>query len=110
MIAPIRLQLSRRKGFGLQALSLATNGLPAVIVARPSKWGNPWKVGSRDPRTGGVLDSATAVERFTNALTSGRFRISEQDARDELCGKNLACWCAHGAPCHADILLEIANR
>lgn len=39
---PVRLQLSRRKGFDLQALSLATNGLPAVNVARPSKLGNPF--------------------------------------------------------------------
>lgn len=27
----------------------------------------------------------------------------------ELKGKNLACWCAPGAPCHADVLLDIAN-
>lgn len=42
---PVRLQLSRKKGFDLQALSLETNGLPAVSVARPSKWGNPFRVG-----------------------------------------------------------------
>ena len=39
---PVRLQLSRKKGFDLQALSLATNGLPAVNVARPGRWGNPF--------------------------------------------------------------------
>lgn len=27
----------------------------------------------------------------------------------ELRGKNLACWCKPGKPCHADVLLEIAN-
>lgn len=27
----------------------------------------------------------------------------------ELRGKNLACWCALDAPCHADVLLELAN-
>lgn len=42
---PVRLQLSRRKGFSLQELSRKTNGLEAVNVARPSKWGNPFKVG-----------------------------------------------------------------
>jgi hypothetical protein len=33
-------------------------------------------------------------------------------ARDirQLRGKNLACWCKPGQPCHADILLELANR
>lgn len=44
MTTPVRLQLSRRKGFRLQEQSLATNGLPAIIVARPSLWGNPWRV------------------------------------------------------------------
>lgn len=39
---PIRLVLSRRQGFNLQAASRAANGLEAVIVARPSRWGNPF--------------------------------------------------------------------
>ena len=30
--------------------------------------------------------------------------------RKELAGKNLACWCKVGAPCHADVLLELANQ
>jgi hypothetical protein len=29
---------------------------------------------------------------------------------EELRGRNLACWCAPGSPCHAEILLEMANR
>lgn len=28
----------------------------------------------------------------------------------DLRGKNLACWCALDAPCHADVLLELANQ
>lgn len=31
-------------------------------------------------------------------------------AKAYLCGKNLACWCKIGEPCHADILLELANK
>ncbi len=27
----------------------------------------------------------------------------------ELRGKNLACWCSLDKPCHADVLLELAN-
>jgi hypothetical protein len=27
----------------------------------------------------------------------------------ELRGKNLACWCKPDQPCHADVLLELAN-
>ncbi len=29
--------------------------------------------------------------------------------RMELAGRNLACWCAIGDPCHGDVLLEVAN-
>jgi hypothetical protein len=109
MTYPVRLQLSRRKGFDLQALSRATNGLPAVNVARPSRWGNPYRIGSRDRRAGGILDAATAVERFTNALVTGRLSVTEAMAAEQLRGRNLACWCK-GDPCHADVLLELANR
>jgi hypothetical protein len=31
------------------------------------------------------------------------------DARRDLAGKHLICWCAPAA-CHADVLREIANR
>jgi hypothetical protein len=31
------------------------------------------------------------------------------ECRAELAGKNLACWCKEGAPCHADVLLDMAN-
>jgi hypothetical protein len=40
--APVRLRLSRARGFDLQALSRAVNDRPAVVVARPSRWGNPF--------------------------------------------------------------------
>jgi len=33
-----------------------------------------------------------------------------EDAKKELRGKNLACWCKPSEDCHADILLEIANK
>ena len=120
MTAPVRLTLSRRAGFDLQALSRATNGLQAVSVARPSMWGNPWAIG--EP---GIPDAKEAVRRFRCAVigpvldgrqcqpnahpesTIGRL-ISHSGAL--LRGKNLACWCKPGEPCHADVLLEIANR
>lgn len=41
----------------------------------------------------------------------GRFaKVTVDDIRAELAGKNLACWCPLDQPCHADVLLEIANR
>jgi hypothetical protein len=48
MIAPVRMQLSRAKGFNLQAASLALNGLAAVKVTRPGKFGNPFDFRSSD--------------------------------------------------------------
>ena len=33
----------------------------------------------------------------------------ETDA-SELRGKNLSCWCGETKPCHADILLKLANQ
>lgn len=116
---PQRIQLSRRKGFDLQKVSLVLNGLPAVNCARPGKWGNPFIVGKDGTR-------AKCVELFRNlcagllCISRGRECADRQRAFLEyatdqrhlksLRGKNLACWCAlDGKPCHADVLLKIAN-
>lgn len=114
MTAPVRLQLSRRKGFDLRAISVATNGLPAVNVARPSKWGNPYKVekafeseGIRLPEVTAETAVALFRERWERAL--GQWQ-STRETIEQLRGKNLACWCKPGAPCHADVLLDLANR
>ena len=45
MAKPVRLSLSRRKGFNLQENSRAANGLAAKTVARPGCWGNPFVIG-----------------------------------------------------------------
>lgn len=42
------------------------------------------------------------------AVTAGE-APSRHEIRAALRGKNLGCWCKAGAPCHADVLLEIAN-
>jgi hypothetical protein len=97
MSAPVRLQLSRRKGYRLQDHSQACNGLPAVNVARPSKWGNPYKIG-----TCLIPDARAAVDAFSANLP---MCLDVSDLR----GKNLACWCSLGQPCHADVLLRLAN-
>lgn len=128
--APVRLRLSRQKGFDLQALSLATNGLPAVRVTRPGKWGNP-HVPLRSWFHGGFsllglepFDAVTAADadaegvRIAVALFRHDWDLAMKapnysNARaslEELRGRNLACWCKPGAPCHADVLLELANR
>lgn len=71
----------------------------AVIVARPSKWGNPFKVGNP-----GVPDRATAAQKFADWCTE-----IEAHELAELRGKDLACWCPLDQPCHADHLLKLAN-
>lgn len=83
-----------------------------VYVGRPSKWGNPFKVGSlwKDATDGsGVIKSKVeAIDAFRNFLFVGKYWL--QDIRQEITGKNLACWCPLNQPCHADVLLELANR
>lgn len=117
MTAPVRLRLSRARGFDLKAHSLAINGLPAVNVARPGPWGNPFVVGVEGTRE-------TCVWLHRKILAGGTCltcktpidaqRSAERYACDhiaELTGKNLACWCAlDGKPCHADTLLKIARE
>ena len=97
---PVRLQLSRRKGFDLQKLSHRTNGLEAVVVSRPSKWGSPFPLKKES-------DRAKVIARYRAYLHSNA--KLKKEARKELAGKNLACWCKPGLPCHAEILLRVAN-
>lgn len=98
---PIRLRLSRGKGFNLQKMSRAANGLPTVVVSRPSVWGNPFRAATPAERK-------QAVARF-RAYAAKQPALRER-ARTELNGKNLACWCSLDGPCHADVWLEIANK
>lgn len=106
---PIRIQLSRKKGFRLGSYSRAVNGCTAVSVARPSMWGNPFIV--TEGRS--ARDAVSAFRTWlTTDVTAG---LPERKAAilanlPRLRGKNLACWCKPGAPCHADVLLELANK
>ena len=80
----------------------------AVIVDRRSEWGNPYVIGQRylTKKFGHakVRDRAHAVDLFRQSLRARSRDISK------LRGKDLACWCPLDQPCHADVLLEIANR
>jgi hypothetical protein len=82
-----------------------------VYVGRPTKWGNPYRVGD------GLCKTASmAVRYYERFVEEGLNFVSEQTApeiaeiRRELAGKNLACWCSLDEPCHADVLLRIANE
>jgi hypothetical protein len=75
-----------------------------VNCARPGRWGNPHKVGMCAV-CGVEHTQAEAVAEFRAELES-----APEDVRRELRGKNLACWCRLDQPCHADVLLRVANE
>jgi len=98
MSAPIRVQRRRAKGWRMPDNT--------VYVGRGSKWGNPWRI-----KDG--MSAKGCVWRYRDAL-NGLLPFAKvpsiTEARTELAGKNLACWCPLDQPCHADVLLELANK
>lgn len=118
MVRPRRLQLSRQRGFSLQEASRALNGLPARLVTRPGKWGNPFSITDIASRFDLDADAAQArAVALCAAWLDGTLAAgfapgpapSRATIRAELGGYNLACWCKAGTPCHADLLIDIAN-
>ncbi len=131
MTRPVRLQLSRQRGFNLQATSRAVNGLVAINCARPGKWGNPFKVApaiADDYVRAPAVTAADAVSLYRDYLDRTIANsISTRDVlQSDIRGFNLACWCrlcarhaATGkpfdepcpdcAPCHTDVLGARAN-
>lgn len=105
---PHRVQLSRKKGWRMPPNT--------VKVDRSTKWGNPFVVGVHGTRPrclelfrllviGGYI-CVTTREHMTEQETSAK-HIRKNLAT--LKGKDLACWCPLSAPCHADVLLYLAN-
>lgn len=123
-----RIQMSRQRPWRAE-------NPDAVIVARPGKWGNPFAA----KMNGGEVGLATMTREYLVAdfrewlLTpvmdwpdrpafahgdtgstslmgvpyEGRPTLDE--IRAKLAGRDLACWCPLSQPCHADVLLELAN-
>lgn len=102
---PKRIQRKRTKGWRMPE--------NAVSVTRPGKYGNPYRVGSQ------VLDWTT--DRVITATEENILKLYEEFCRrgllvinpqylEPLRGKDLACFCKEGAPCHADVLLRLANE
>ncbi len=62
-----------------------------------------------------TLDRAGCVALFREYLDATNYQTDRmgypplEEIRAELRGKDLACWCPLDGPCHADVLLEIAN-
>lgn len=128
---PKRIQLRREAGWRKPE--------GCIVVARPSRWGNPYVVGSGDvgfcgeslgPGAGfynpsdvrGVdvplgrgLTAAEAVQLYCEDLEANlgdddSFFDELREALRGLRGHDLGCWCRLSDPCHADCLIELANR
>ena len=112
----------------------------AVYVGRPSKFGNPFQViraecGCWDVRDengvlyvlslrhhkpgicdGKVVSKVLAARHAVGLFASLGVLELTPDGLASLRGHDLACWCPIGdaegnrVPCHADVLLEVANR
>ena len=127
---PHRVQLRRVKDWRMPENT--------VSVARPSRWGNPYNVDRLRRGLVGALEwsgnpsldlyqvwvrselplvetkdlaAELAVELFRRLCA--RFAEADPDGYEAwlaaLRGKNLACYCPLDQPCHADVLLELAN-
>lgn len=94
MTKPRRIKVKRQKGWRLPE--------GAVFVGRPSKWGNPYRLGKE-------ADSREEVVALYREML-GKLPTEDLEALlAPLKGRDLACWCPRDAPCHADVLLELAN-
>lgn len=69
-----------------------------IYVGRPTCWGNPFVIGSDGTRE-------EVIQKFRDSLS----KEDHIEIRRTLWGRSLTCWCAPKA-CHADVLLEIANK
>ena len=97
---PERIQRKRTKGWRKPN---------TVSVTRPGKWGNPYDAdkygyeGALEKYREGILGQDLLSKRGRELARVGK-------DLSELRGKNLACYCPLDQPCHADVLLELANR
>ncbi|WP_162339385.1 DUF4326 domain-containing protein [Pseudoxanthomonas japonensis] len=102
-----RIQLRRAKGWRMPA--------DTVKVDRTTKGGNPFIVGKHGTQAecvrlfeltvGGYI--ALGTDNFDEQVAVRDYVVAN---REQLRGKNLACWCRIGTPCHADLLIQIANK
>lgn len=125
MATPIRVQRRRAKGWRMPA--------DTVCVTRPGAYGNPFRVGGHYRRDGGGIPrmgmhfvfveayeghqdaTFTTIKTADEAIAWFRWYVTAGSPEQwkkklvALRGKNLACWCRLDQPCHADVLLELAN-
>ena len=95
MTKPNRIKVKRQKGWRLPE--------GAVFVGRPTKWGNPYRLGKE-------ADSREEVVAMYRKMLANLPPEELSALLAPLKGRDLACWCPQDEPCHADVLLELANR
>jgi hypothetical protein len=99
-VAPHRVQLKRSAGWKMPANTLK--------VDRTTRWGNPFTIAE----CGSVAVAVAQHGRWMRgeiAAPGGVEPPTREVLRAALGGRNLACWCALNGPCHADLLLTLAN-
>lgn len=89
----IRIQRRRTRGWRMPE--------GAVYVGRPSRWGNPFRVGTRPGEH--TLETSLALYRI-HAADSRRGWDWLDPLRQATA---LVCWCPLDVPCHADVLIEL---
>jgi hypothetical protein len=105
--SPRRIVRRRVKGWRMPPNTLS--------VTRPGPWGNPFKVTGDMPQAQVVSDFRLEL-RYEALASELGLPVRSQHMRwiaehvSELKGLNLACYCKADQPCHADVLLSIANR
>jgi hypothetical protein len=101
-MSPRRIQRRRTKGWRMPE--------GAVYVGRGSAWGNKYRLGA-NPWYGEfvtIRDGETLVKLFQNYAEP--LAVAKPGWLAPLRGKDLVCWCPLDQPCHADVLLELANQ
>jgi len=96
---PKRIQRKRVKGWRMPDNT--------VYVGRPTKWGNPFPCGGNNEL---AKDSYREWVYKEKQKYVGVNPPSIEDIKKELRGKDLACWCKEGEPCHADVLFLIGTQ
>jgi len=98
---PQRIQLRRTKGWRMPP--------DTVKVDRSTPWGNPFVVGRDGDQAECFALFVCLLAGECGSATERAYHDRAVANRDRLKGKNLACWCKPGEPCHADALLRFAN-
>lgn len=70
-----------------------------IYVGRPSKWGNPFKIGKDGSRD-------EVIAKYRNYILQNPVLLN---SLGELRGKTLGCFCKP-LPCHGDVLIELINE